>query len=293
MMSRRNLAILMCAPATPQVLAEFHSSSQLESTILVSIWELGEVFGPLIVAPLSEISGRLPVYHTANFMFIIFSIAAAKSTNINMLIAFRFFLGLSVASTTLNPCIVGDMFKQKNRGRALAVMGMMAFVAPVLGPTVGGFISEAMGWRWTFWLTAIITGGFQICFLATYRESYKVTILERKARCLRKKSGNDLLRSRYDTGVSSSRLLGQSLARPVNVLFSSPIVLLVSICGAFATSYTYIIITSLTRIFEDTYGFSTQLVGLAYLGLGNLCSSSFQNHSTWLFRSCTSLCAVG
>lgn len=276
-MSHRNLAILMCAPATPQVLAEFHSSSQLESTILVSIWELGEVFGPLIVAPLSEIYGRLPIYHTANILFIIFSIVAAKSTNINMLIAFRFLLGLTVASTTLNPSIVGDMFVQENRGRALAVMGMTPFIAPVLGPTIGGFVSEAMGWRWTFWLTAITTGAFQVCFLVAYRESYKVTILERKARYLRKESGNDLLRSRYDTGVSSSRLLGQSMARPVKTLFLSPIVLFVSICGAFATSYTYVIITSLTQIFEDTYGFSTQLVGLAYLGLGILCSSSLLN----------------
>lgn len=274
MILRRNLAILMCAPATPQVLAEFHSTSQLESTILVSIWELGEVFGPLIAGPLSERYGRLPVYHTTIILFIIFSIAAAKSKNINMLIAFRFLLGLTVASTTLNPCIVGDMFVKENRGRALAIMGMTPFIAPVLGPTVGGFISEALGWRWTFWLTAIITGAFQVCFLATYRESYKVTILERKARYLRKETGNEFLRSHYDTGVSPSRSLGQSMLRPVKMLFTSPVVLLVSICGAFAISYTYIIITSITGIFEDIYGFSTQLVGLSYLGLGTLGSRS-------------------
>lgn len=293
MMSYRNLAILMCAPATPRVLAEFHSDSQLESTILVSIWELGEVFGPLIVAPLSEIYGRLPVYHTANVLFIVFSVAAAKSTNINMLIAFRFLLGLTVASTTLNSCIVGDMFVQENRGRALAVMGMTPFIAPVLGPTVGGFVSDAMGWRWTFWLTAIITGAFQVCFLATYRESYKVTILERKARHLRKKTGNELLRSHYDTGVPPSRLLGQSVVRPVKLLFVSPVVLLVSICGAFAISYTYIVITSITRIFEDTYGFSERLVGLTYLGLGTLRSSTLQNFYTRPFASSTRLHVAG
>ena len=96
---------------------------------------------PLLVGPLSEISGRLPVYNGANISFVIFSAIAAESRSISMLIAFRFFLGASVASTTLNPCIVGDMCKQEERGSALAVMGMTPFVALILGAIVGGFIS--------------------------------------------------------------------------------------------------------------------------------------------------------
>lgn len=260
----------MCAPATPRILDEFHSDSQLQSTILVSIWELGEVVGPLVVGPLSEIYGRLPVYHIANILFVLFSVAAAGSRNMDMLMAFRFLLGFTVASTTLNSSIVGDMFRPEHRGRALTVMGMTPFIAPVLGPTVGGFLSEAKGWRWTFWFTAIVTGAFEICFLAAYRESYSVAILRRKTRRLQKQTGNKRLRSRYDTGVSGTALLAQSLLRPLQLLFTSPAVLLVSICGAFAISYTYVIITSITTIFEDNYGFSAGPIGLTYLGLGVL-----------------------
>jgi len=186
----------MCAPATPRILDEFHSDSQLQSTILVSIWELGEVVGPLVVGPLSEIYGRLPVYHIANILFVLFSVAAAGSRNMDMLMAFRFLLGFTVASTTLNSSIVGDMFRPEHRGRALTVMGMTPFIAPVLGPTVGGFLSEAKGWRWTFWFTAIVTGAFEICFLAAYRESYSVAILRRKTRRLQKQTGNKRFRSR-------------------------------------------------------------------------------------------------
>lgn len=278
----------MCAPATPQILDEFHSTSHLESTILVSIWELGEVVGPLIVGPLSERYGRLPVYHTANFLFVIFSAAAAQSTSIQMLIAFRFLLGVSVASTTLNPCIVGDLFDQQHRGRALAIMGMTPFIAPVLGPTIGGFISEAKGWRWTFWLTTIFTGVLELGFLAVYRESYKVVILERKAHRLRKDTRNERLQSRYDTGVSGNILLGQAVLRPLQLIFLSPVMLLLSTSGAFAISYTYVIITSLGGIFEQNYGFSEGSVGLSYLGLGT-CLSSLHT----LISFCTkSLCHI-
>lgn len=260
----------MCAPATPKILHDFHSDSQLHATILVSIWELGEVFGPLVVGPLSEIYGRLPIYHTMNILFVFFSVVAAESRSINMLIALRFLLGFTVASTTLNSCIVGDMFREESRGRALAIMGMMPFIAPVLGPTIGGFISEAKGWRWTFWFTAIVTGAFEVCFLATYRESYNVVIIRRKTRRLRQMTGNEHLRSCYDADGDARTVtsLHRSILRPIQLLLCSPVLLLVSICGAFAISHTYVIITSITRIFEVDYRFPTRLVGLTYLGLG-------------------------
>jgi hypothetical protein len=121
---KRNLAILLCSPATPSILEEFHSTDRLQSTLLVSIWELGEVVGPLVVAPLCELYGRLPVYHVSNVLFIIFNVIAALSKNMEMLIAMRFWLGMSVASTVINPCIVGDMFPEKNRGNALSIMGV-------------------------------------------------------------------------------------------------------------------------------------------------------------------------
>ena len=75
-----------------------------------------------------------------------------------MLIAFQFFLGVSVASTKLNPCIVRDMLRQEHRESASAVMGMKPFIAPILGPTVGRFAAYVKGWRWAFWRVTIIRG---------------------------------------------------------------------------------------------------------------------------------------
>jgi MFS family permease len=46
-----------------------------------------------VIAPLSEMYGRLPLYHTCNFFFIVFAIACAVSTNMGMFIAFRFLMG--------------------------------------------------------------------------------------------------------------------------------------------------------------------------------------------------------
>jgi MFS family permease len=80
----------MCNPASPQILDEFHSHRGIFLTLLVSVWELGETFGPLFIGPLSENYGRLQIYHTTNVIFMIFSLACAVSSDMNMLLAFRF-----------------------------------------------------------------------------------------------------------------------------------------------------------------------------------------------------------
>ena len=191
-----------------------------------------------------------------------------------MLIAFLFFLRLTVASTTLNSCIVGGLFPQDKRGRAIAVMEMTPFIAPIPGPVVGGFISDAKGWRW---LTTIVTGGFEIGFLLLYRETYRVIILSKKALRLRKQTGNHRLQIRHQTGAPAAWLLSQLVFRPIKHLFVFLTILLVSVCGALASSYTYIVIITLTGVFEETYGFPESLVGLTYPGLGTSVSEGFQS----------------
>ncbi|TGO34114.1 hypothetical protein BHYA_0212g00190 [Botrytis hyacinthi] len=109
-----NLGTITIVPAVPRVLEEFHVTNELHSTLLVSIWELGEVFGPFLVGPLSEIYGRMPVYHVGNILFILCLTGGALSTNMSTLIAFRFLCGLFVCSVTLGPSIVGDLFRKED-----------------------------------------------------------------------------------------------------------------------------------------------------------------------------------
>jgi len=54
---------------------------------------LGFAFGPILIAPLSELYGRLYIYHACNLGYLVFTIACALATNMEMLIVFRFFAG--------------------------------------------------------------------------------------------------------------------------------------------------------------------------------------------------------
>lgn len=84
----------MFAPGVPELMREFQSDSVLLAGFVVSVYILGFAVGPLFFAPLSEVVGRVPVYHFCNLAFLCFTIACALATDLNMLIGFRFLAGL-------------------------------------------------------------------------------------------------------------------------------------------------------------------------------------------------------
>ncbi|KAI1474243.1 hypothetical protein K445DRAFT_315943 [Daldinia sp. EC12] len=266
-----SLATIICAPVAPRIMADFNETNDFYITFLVSVWELGEIFGPLIVAPLSELYGRLYIYHAGNIFCIIFSMACALSTNIRMLVAFRFLNGLANVSQTLNPSIVGDLFRVEQRGSAMSMVGLATMLGPVVGPIIGGYLGDAMGWRWCFWLITILSGFLEIWFLLFLRETYAVQILKKKAERLRKETNNPNIRSKYDTEHTASQLFKIACVRPLVMLCTSPIVFLLSLYVAVVYGYFYLVTTTITTVFESIYHFSTSVVGLSFLGIGIGC----------------------
>lgn len=147
----------MMAPGVPQIMAEFESSNSEESTFIVSVFVLGFAFGPLLMAPLSEIYGRTPVYHVCNSLFVVFTAGCALSQNVSMLMAFRFLSGfVGVAVVTCGSGSISDMVPAEKRGAAMAVWSTGPMLGPVIGPVCAGFLVDAKGWRWVFWVTTIV-----------------------------------------------------------------------------------------------------------------------------------------
>ena len=159
----RPLASSMFAPGVPEVMTEFHSSNTLLAGFVVSVYVLGYAFGPLIIAPLSELYGRMPVYHVSNILFVVFTVACAVATNLNMLIGFRFLQG-TFGSTplTIGGGTIADMIVQEKRGGVMAIWALGPLMGPVIGPVAGGYLSQGKGWRWVFWVIAMAVSNLQL-----------------------------------------------------------------------------------------------------------------------------------
>ncbi|PGH26449.1 hypothetical protein AJ80_01948 [Polytolypa hystricis UAMH7299] len=259
----------MFAPGVADVMEEFQSSNTELASFVVSVYLLGYAFGPLVLAPLSEMYGRNAIYHVCNVLFIVFNIACAKAPNLDALIVFRFFAGTAgSAPLTIGAGSLADMIAQEQRGAAMALWALGPLLGPVVGPIAGGYLTEAMGWRWTFWILAIFAGAASVLCLISMRESYHPTLLKRKTEKLRKETGNQNLRSKLDSGLTTKEIVVISIVRPMKMLFLSPIVLLLSLYVAVVYGYLYLLFTTISSVFTDQYGFSQGNVGLAFLGIG-------------------------
>jgi multidrug resistance protein len=145
------------APGVPELMKDFGSDSPELAAFVVSVYVLGFAVGPLIIAPLSEIYGRLMVYHLCNVGFIAFLVACALAPSLNSLIAFRFLSGVFGSCPLTNGGgSIADMIVQEKRGAAMAAFSIGPLFGPVVGPVAGGFLAAAEGWRWVFWLSMSI-----------------------------------------------------------------------------------------------------------------------------------------
>lgn len=268
----RNLATIICAPASPQIVEYFHEKNPEYITLLVSAWEIGEVPGPLIIAPLSELYGRAPIYLLTSVLFVLFSVGGALSTSANMVIVFRALTGLAVASSALNPAIIGDLFIQEERGGAMAVMTFTSLIGVVLGPVVGGFASARLGWRWTFWVVAIASGFCTLGLAIFLKETYTHTILEKKTKSLRKATGNQNLVSKYHKDGSKTSIFAEAIIRPIKLFILSPVLIAISLYTDVLYGTLYTLLTTLTVMLEEQYHFSAESAGLSFIGVGEFSS---------------------
>lgn len=141
----------------------FHSTNETLGAFITSVYLLGYAFGPLVIAPLSEIYGRAILYNICNTIFLIFSIACAVSNNLAALIVFRLFAGIGASCPmTLGAGTISDMVPLHKRGMAMACWIMGPLIGPTFGPLAGAYLAEAKGWRWIFWLITIFVSSLCI-----------------------------------------------------------------------------------------------------------------------------------
>ncbi|RHZ69160.1 hypothetical protein CDV55_104414 [Aspergillus turcosus] len=264
-----NMSLVICAPASSAIAYDFGNHDSFLSVIYITVPNLGQVISPLYVGPLSERLGRMPVCHFFNALFLIFTMVAGFSNSLPMVIVFRFLAGSSIASICLNPAITGDLFAIKKRGSAMSITSMIPILGTAVGPIAGGYITQYLSWRWTFWMMAIITGGVSILMALVLKESY-VPVIRRKA--LRKASSNQervSSSSKYLTGwnMATVKALALLVIRPFVILSRSRIAVLMGLYLAILFAYISLVAATLATIFQEVYGFSESQSGLVYIAL--------------------------
>ena len=135
-----------------------HIAGNLSATVDESTWVLTSfIVANAIVLPLagwfSQLFGRKRLYITCVFLFTLASFLCGLAPNLTSLILFRILQGFSGgAMQPLAQSMLVESFPREKRGMAMAVYGMGVVVAPIIGPTLGGWLTDSYNWRWIFFI---------------------------------------------------------------------------------------------------------------------------------------------
>jgi len=139
-----------------------HIAGNLGASVTDSTWTLTSyLLANALVLPatawLSAAIGRRNYYMLSVAVFTLSSLLCGFAPNLETLVFFRLLQGLGGGGLQpLTQAILVDTFPPRQRGMGMAVYGMTVVVAPVIGPTFGGWITDNHDWRWIFFINVPI-----------------------------------------------------------------------------------------------------------------------------------------
>lgn len=114
---------------------------------------IGLAIGQLIFGPLSDKYGRKTILIASLILFIVASRLSIWSPSIEVFIICRLFQGLGGAGgVVLSRAVATDCYSGRDLANALAIIGAINGVAPVVAPVIGGIFAESIGWKGIFWI---------------------------------------------------------------------------------------------------------------------------------------------
>ncbi|KAK9345419.1 major facilitator superfamily domain-containing protein [Lipomyces starkeyi] len=238
--------------ATLQVAEKFHVG--LVVAILgMSLYVFGFASGPLCWAPMSELYGR-----RSPVLLGVFGFSAHAIFDLQTIMICRFFGGFFGASClAVVPATFSDIFTNEWRGTALVCFSAAVFC-----------VNSYLGWRWSEYIT-MIWGFFCFALIVLFvEETYAPVILVRKAAKLRRATGNWGIHARLEqTELDFKGLIEKNFSRPLKMLFTEPIMFLVTIYNAFIYGILYLLLEAYPIIFVQGYGMSASVGELPYIGM--------------------------
>jgi DHA2 family multidrug resistance protein len=138
--------------ALPHMEGSLSSTSDQITWILTSYLVASAIFMPL-TGYFTDRLGRKNYLLISILGFVIASALCGAAVNITQIVVFRLLQGVfGAALVPLSQAIMADVYPEEDRGTAMAIWGMGVMVGPILGPTLGGYLTEIASWRWTFYI---------------------------------------------------------------------------------------------------------------------------------------------
>lgn len=150
-------SIDMYLPAFPAIAGSLNTNTAQVGYSLTSYYA-GLCVGQLIYGVLIDRFGRKKPLIAGLLIYLIAGVGCALAPDINFLIGVRLFMALGgCVGMVAARAVVRDLFPVKDTAKILSILVLVMGVAPIIAPTIGGFVNTWLGWRWVFGVMALIS----------------------------------------------------------------------------------------------------------------------------------------
>ncbi|KAG9241816.1 major facilitator superfamily domain-containing protein [Calycina marina] len=265
----------MMAPALPQIGRDLGTKSS-ETQLTMSVYFLALAFGPMIIAPFSEMYGRKKVWIVCSLWYILFNALCPVGNSKGLMIAGRLLSGFGACvGMALSGPTMADIYRAKDRGRSLAIAQFAPFLGAAIGPILGSYISASIGWPWIFWTVSCFDAFLVVLSIFLIHESYAPVLLACKAAAMRKATGLN-----YETAFERQHptlkaKFKVSMLRPLKLLATRPVIHVVSVLTAYNFGVYILVLSSFATVWTGKYNYSVSSSGLHYISitLGSITAS--------------------
>jgi DHA2 family multidrug resistance protein len=138
--------------ALPHMQGTMAATQDQISWVLTSYIVAAAILTPL-TGVLADRMGRKRLFGGAVIGFTLASMLCGAATSLEQLVVFRALQGaLGASLVPLSQSVLLDTYPREKHGSAMALWGMGVMVGPILGPTLGGYLTEYYSWRWAFYI---------------------------------------------------------------------------------------------------------------------------------------------
>ncbi|MBD5311101.1 MAG: multidrug effflux MFS transporter [Bacteroides sp.] len=230
----------MYLPTIPSMMKEFHTTPSM-TQMGISMAMAGMGIGSVLWGSASDRYGRKPILIISLIIFVLSTALSLFSHTITFFIVCRLFQGLGAGGAmVLSTSIPADVYMGRQLAKLMAIMGAVNGVAPALGPVLGGFMTDWVGWHGIF--VVLLAIGVGMTFWTT---RYNETLPPQR---------------RLKTGSLSGYL------KAYRSLFTNGRFMIYVTIKAVAIGLLYAYIASAPFIIQTHYGFDAMTFGLIFGG---------------------------
>ncbi|KIN02726.1 hypothetical protein OIDMADRAFT_27229 [Oidiodendron maius Zn] len=245
-----------------QIIAQDLGVSLQRVTYLTSLQIAILGVAPLLWKPFSNTYGRRPLFLLSLIFSLVGNIGCAKSPSYATMALCRAIVAFFICpAAAIGSAIVTETFFKKDRARYIGIWTLMVTIGVPIAPFIFGFVANDVGYRWIYWILAMINGAQFILYFFFGPET-------RYIRSAGHHTGSEFKQEYFNfKRIDPRPLRFGDFTHPL-ILFTKLCVVIPAIAYAMTFLFGSVLITvELPQLFGQKFGFNSQQLGLQFLGL--------------------------